>query len=400
MLMGSFAAKPMVEEALAAAERLLPAATRREQLHGLALRRWYMGDLVAASAAWDEILFEAPRDVLALRLQHFTHFWMGRDQGLRNPVAAVLPFWGEALPGFSYVLSMHAFGLEECGDFVSAERVGRRAVALNPDDLWGVHAVAHVLEMQGRLAEGDAWLSPPAHGWSDRTAMRGHLWWHSTLFPLEQGRYERVVERYDQAVKPGERAFYLDLQNAASLLARLEFCGVDVGRRWEELAAHVRPRVEDHAILFTDLHNAMTLARTGDSEAARQLLRSLRSFGSREQDYEASLVAGIVRPAVEAIIAFYEGDPGRTVDLLLPLRNDLQPVGGSHTQRDVFHQLLLEAAIRAGRLDTARALAAERVSTRPNSVGNWRKYADVMERLGQHANAAMALKRAEVAGTA
>jgi tetratricopeptide (TPR) repeat protein len=380
MLMGTSAVHGLVAETLAA------------------LASWHAGDLLRACAVWDGIVAAHPHDLLAMRLMHFTQFWMGRDRALRNGVAMALPAWDEAVPGFGYVLAMHAFGLEECGDMEGAERAGRRAVALNPDDLWGVHAVAHVLEMQGRLAEGAAWLRPPADGWADRNAMKGHLWWHAALFPLEQGRHDDVLALYDRAVRPGEKPFYLDLQNAAALLARLELRGVDVGDRWRELAGHAEVRVDDHAILFTDLHNVMALARGGERGAAEALVASLERFAGRPDDYEAALVRPLVAPVAHAILAFCAGEPGTCVDLLLPLRHDLQPMGGSHTQRDVFHQLLLEAAIRAGRLDSARALAAERVTLRPASVHNWRRYAHVMERLGRHADAALALARAEVAG--
>ena len=107
-----------------------------------------------------------------------------------------------------------------------------------------------------------------------------------------------------------------------------------------------------------------------------------------------------MKPVAMAILAWCQGEPDRCVELLLPLKDELQPMGGSHTQRDVFHQLLLEAAIAAGRLDTARALAAERVTLRPASRHNWQRYAHVLERLGEHAAAAMALGRADIAGTA
>jgi len=400
MLMGTNAVHGLVAQTLDGLDPLLPALTARERQHASALKHWHAGDLVAACRAWDHILAAHPRDLLAMRLAHFARFWMGKDKALRNGVAAALPAWDETVPGYGYVLAMHAFGLEECGDLAAAERAGRQAVALNPDDLWGVHAVAHVLEMQGRLAEGAAWLAPPAGAWADRNAMQGHLWWHAALFPLEQGRHERALELYDQAVRPGEKPFYLDLQNAAALLARLEFRGVDIGTRWAGLAAHCRPRVDDHAILFTDLHNVLALARAGDMADATALIASLERFATRPDDYEAALVAPLARPVAQAILAYCQGLPGTCVDLLHPLRDELQPLGGSHTQRDVFHQLLLEAAIAAGRLDTARALAAERITLRPHSTHNWRRYAHVLERLGDHARAAIANHRAEVAGIA
>lgn len=382
MLMGTVGTRPMAADQLALIEPRTASVTEREQLHGKALRVWYEGDLEGASAAWDRILFGWPLDILALRLQHFNHFWMGRSEGLRCPVAGVLPAWDEQVPGYGYLLAMHAFGLEETGDLQGAEAAGRRAVELNPDDLWGVHAVAHVLEMQGRLEEGRAWMKPPANGWEDRNAFRGHLWWHGTLFAHEQGRYEEVLATYDRAVKPREQVFYIDLQNSASLLARLEFAGVDVGDRWTELAASVRPLIDDHVILFTDLHNMVTLSRAGDRVAAKDLLASLERFAAEQRGYEPELVEGLIAPVARGIMAFYSGDPGRCVDLLLPLRHILQPMGGSHTQRDVFHQLLLEASLAAGRLDLARHLAAERVVRRPNSVGNWHKYSQVLRQLG------------------
>jgi tetratricopeptide (TPR) repeat protein len=387
MLLGTFAARPMVERALAFCEPRAGAVTARERGHIEALRAWYAGDLLRACAAWDAIAQAWPHDLLALRLQHFAQFWMGRDQGLKASVAAALPAWSEDLPGYGYLLAMLAFGCEETGDLALAERHGRRAVELNPDDLWGVHAVAHVLEMQGRLAEGEAWLAPPADGWADRNAMRGHLWWHGTLFPLEAGRYETVLERYDRAVKPGERVFYLDLQNAASLLARLEFRGVEVGARWQELAEHCRVRVGDHAILFTDLHVLLALARAGERDAVDRQLASLDAFAARPGDYEAALVRPLVKPLAEAIVAYYTGEPARTVELLLPIRLDLQPIGGSHTQRDLFHQLLLEAALAAGRLETARALAAERVTLRPHSLHNQARHRLALERLAARGSA-------------
>jgi hypothetical protein len=54
-------------------------------------------------------------------------------------------------------------------------------------------------------------------------------------------------------------------------------------------------------------------------------------------------------------------------------RADLQHIGGSHAQRDVFQRICIEAAIRGGYLDAARSLLEERSTMRG---GSWDGYAE------------------------
>jgi tetratricopeptide (TPR) repeat protein len=297
------------------------------------------------------------------------------------------------MPGYGSVLGMYAFGLEECGEYVEAEAKGRRAVELNGDDLWAIHAVAHVLEMQGRLRDGMEWLSQPLGAWADRNPFKDHLWWHTALFPLELGEYDRVLALYDDAVRLDRSDFYLDIQNAASLLLRLELQGVDVGDRWRELADVAESRIDDHVLAFTDLHFVMALAADGRFAACRRLLASLQDFAMQPKNFAAETMKPVTIPLCEAILAYAEGEYGRAVDLMLPIRYELSCVGGSHAQRDIFAQLLIEAALKDGRLKLARALLAERLAQRPHSRGTWLKYAQALEGLSDTAGAQMARRR-------
>jgi len=255
---------------------------------------------------------------------------------------------------------MHAFALEETGELARAERLGRDAVSREPDDLWSVHAVAHVLDTDQRAAEGAAWLEPQLQNLADRNPFRGHVAWHAALFAIEEGRLDDVLAAYDTLIRPGEEGFYLDVQNAASLLMRLELLGVDVGPRWAELAERAAPRVADLALPFTDLHVVLAQARAGRAEP---LARELAALEHATDPVRRRLVVPIAR----ALEAFTAGRPAEVVDLMLPLRRDWMPIGGSRTQRDLFAQILLVAALRAGRLDTARQLLAERLAERPRS---------------------------------
>jgi tetratricopeptide (TPR) repeat protein len=385
MLFGTHAVDAKVDAALAQAGRLAPRATPREQQHVAALAAWRKGDTARAIRLWDDILIEHPHDLLAMRLQHFSLFWSGEPYFMRDAVARAVGAWDAGMPGYGNVLGMYAFGLEECGDYASAEPKGRRAVEICRDDLWSVHAVAHVLEMQGRLEEGVSFLAQPYGSWDDRNPFRQHLWWHTALFPLELGQYDRVLELYDRAIRSEPSEFYLDIQNAASLLFRLEWCGVDVGGRWGELADVAEKYIDDHVLAFTDMHHMLALCRDGRLPKARELLASLRAFAPTPENGTAATLEPAAIPVAEAILAYAAGEHGTAADRLIASRYRWPVVGASHAQRDLFTLLLIAAAEKSGRAALARALLAERVELKPHSVASWLHYADALDQLGDPA---------------
>ena len=392
-----FSSTAVLDKARAAHEACLAGsevANPREAAHVAALGAWLAGDVEGAVAQWDRIVFEHPLDLLALRLQHFSLFWLGRSQALCGCIARVVSSWDKDLPGYGNVLGMLAFGLEECGEYAEAEAHGKQAVAHDAEDLWAVHAVAHVLEMQGRRREGLLWLDYPADRWDDRNPFRGHLWWHRALFALELGQYDQVLALYDRSIASDDFQFYLDVQNAASMLLRLEFHGQAVGERWRPLADHAEAALDDHVLLFTDLHNVMALMRDGRGDAAARLLDSLKQHAGQAGSDVPGIVAQVIEPTARAIMAYAQGDHGKAVDLLMPIRYRLAPMGASHAQRDIFAQLLLECAIRSEQWALARGLVCERLAWSKDGVGTWQKYAQVLDGLGDAAGANNARARA------
>jgi len=386
-LLGTHKMDKKVAECIQFAEARAKQVSAREASHIAALRAWFQGDLIRAGAIWDNIVMEYPHDILALRLLHFNIFWMGQNYYLRDSVARAIPAWDDSIPAYGSVLGMYAFGLEECGEYEKAERLGRLGVEINPADLWSIHAVAHVLEMQGRLSDGIDWLNYPLDVWQDRNPFKGHLWWHRALFLLELGDYEQVLALYDSSVRPEPSTFYLDVQNAASLLMRLETLNVDVGDRWAELADDITGSLDDHVLAFNEMHCMMALVSDGHLSDAQHLLESLTRFANTPDNFAASITESAVLPLCQAILAYGTEDYDSAVELLLPLRYDIAAVGGSHAQRDLFTQLLIAAAHRDGRLGLARAFLRERTELRPNSYGNWIKYSEVLSATGDEAGA-------------
>jgi hypothetical protein len=68
--------------------------------------------------------------------------------------------------------------------------------------------------------------------------------------------------------------------------------------------------------------------------------------------------------------------------------------GGSHAQRDAVERTLLEAALRAGRLELAAALVSERLSVRDGNTYAWSKRAWLRRAAGDEPGAASAQARA------
>ena len=363
--------KSLAKARQAAADRPV---TAREAAHIAALDRWASGDMTGATALWDGILADHPRDLLAMRLAHYTHFYSGDSVAMRDSLARIMHAWDPTVPDYGFVAGCYAFALEEDGDYARAEQRGREAVGINPDDPWGTHAVAHVMEMQGRQAEGIAWLSGLEPHWTQVQNFRFHLWWHRALFHLELGDCDAVLDLYDRGVREEETGDYLDLTNAVALLWRLESEGVNVGDRWLEVSAHCAEHATDQLLAFVDAHHAVALARTGDRGTLADLLAGAEAAAQAEGS-QAPVYREVAIPVCEAAAAYGDGDYGRAADLLGGVRYELRRLGGSHAQRDLFVQMTVEANIRAGRTARAKALIAERAERRPTSAWTRRRFA-------------------------
>ncbi|HXR85430.1 MAG TPA: tetratricopeptide repeat protein [Stellaceae bacterium] len=358
---------PRALEAATTAEAAMEqfGATPRERRHAAALRRWGERNLSAVTAIITAILADEPRDFLALKLAQYLFLYAGDWRAMRRAIEAALPAWDEGVPGYGYVLGCHAFSLEECGEYREAERAGRRAVELYPDDIWAGHAVAHVFEMEDRLEDGIRWIEAASGAWKGANNFAYHVAWHRCLFLLDLGRHEEVLALYDRDVRPESSDDLLDISNGVALLWRLEQRGIDVGRRWEELAERSAKRADDHMQIFGDAHYAMALAAAGGKGFARWR-QSSEAYAARSET-GSTIMREVGLALGEAAEAHRARDYAHATELLLPLREGFRRLGGSHAQRDLFAKLLIDSAVRAGRVDIARELLRERLAARPNN---------------------------------
>src|SRR5690606_14103564 len=181
----------------------------------------------------------------------------GNARMLRDRIARALPSWDETMPGFHAVLGMHAFGLEESGDYGRAERQGRRAVELEPRDGWAQHAVAHVMEMQSRQRDGIAWMRANTDNWTKESFLQVHNWWHLALYHFDLGEADEVLALYDGPIFGDRSTVALNMVDASALLWRLHLAGVDAGNRWDALAANWESHADAANYAFNDAHAMM-----------------------------------------------------------------------------------------------------------------------------------------------
>ena len=354
---------------VAAAETLAGKANDRERLHIAAARSWLNGDFEQASEMWGRAALLYPRDVTAIQFAQLGDFYLGYSQMLRDRVARVLPHWDRAVPNYGFVLGMHAFGLEECGDYANAEAVGRDAVALDGRDAWAVHAVTHVMEMQGRAADGIDWLESTSATWAPGSLFGFHNWWHQALFCLDAGDPRRAFKLFDEKVSAGSFGQALELVDGSALLWRLSLLGHDVGARWTDIADKWATRIEDGYYAFNDLHAMMAFigANRRSEQAALIQVAERAALGTGTN---AMMTREVGLPSLKGFAAFGRGAYDEAVERLLPIRGKANRFGGSHAQRDIFSWTLAEAALRTGDRSLAEGLVAERLAQKPESRVN------------------------------
>jgi hypothetical protein len=385
---------PLLTESIEAVESLGRRANERERAHAAAARAWLHGDFAGSVRRYGEILLEYPRDLLALQVAHVGDFFNGASTMLRDRVAQVLPEWDTRAPGYNYVLGMYAFGLEETGLYSRAEDVGRRALEINPIDAWGVHAVTHVMEMQGRIREGIDFLTSREGDWAENNGLAFHNWWHLGLFHLDAGNLAQVLDLYDRRIRPAPSQVPLEMVDGSAMLWRLQLRGVDVGDRWRVLASCWEPFVDHAYYAFNDAHAVMAFVGAQRMDLAQRTIAAMERKCTGA-DTNAMMTREVGLPLAHALVSFAHGNYAEVVRQLLAIRTIANRFGGSNAQRDLIHLTLVESALRSDQLRLARALIAERTQLKPSSPSNWQLTARVMEMGGDVGAAARAMESAE-----
>ena len=352
---------PVARDAHAAAARC--PATERERMHVAAAGALAHGQWHRASRILEDLSIRHPHDLLALQVGHQVDFFTGHSRMLRDRIARAESHWRRSMPGHHAVLAMLAFGLEETADYARAEKLGRESVELEPRDGWGWHAVAHVMEMQGRRREGVDWLGRNSKLWSEGSFFAGHNWWHLALFHLGLDQMDEVMALLDERLLGTASPLVLDMIDASALLWRLQLRGVKLGDRWQALASRWTAVSDASTYAFNDVHAMMAFTGADRTRDATRLLDAQQQ-ALQAGDDNAGFLRDVGLGATQAIQCFAMGRYAEAAELLRAVRPVAARFGGSHAQRDLLDLTLIAAAERAGDTQLADALRRERAFVR------------------------------------
>jgi tetratricopeptide (TPR) repeat protein len=352
-------------------------ANEREAMLLRQLEHWIAGDIPTVQKLGAEIVARFPRDLASVKLSQYHSF----NRGDFPAMLAIARSAEAANADNPHLHGMLAFGYEQTHQLAEAERAARRALEIKQKEPWAQHALAHVMLSTGRVREGVEFLGEAQRTWVDLNSfMYTHNWWHKALFHISMGDSAAVFDAYDNHVWGIEPTYSQDQVGAVSLLARMEIAGLDVGDRWQKLAEYLRPRAHDVIQPFLTLQYLYGLARA-DLAEADTLMAAIADKAATSTAFDRVVWRDVALPAARGMLAHARRNWVDTARYLSIANPRLTEIGGSHAQRDLFGQVLLDAHLKLGDWSIANQMLEMRRTWDPDGVPLNRDLALVRSRL-------------------
>lgn len=380
--------------------------TPNENLHIAALDAIVSGRYREAAAVYESILMHDPTDLLAQRCAFDVYILLGDQKNVLSTITRRLPLWSPNDAGFSHLLSMQAYGLQANGKLDAAELLAEKALSMNGNDRWAFHTLLQIMEARGNANHGASFALEHKDDFDNGGPLESHLYFQWALYLLDLGRYDRIEKFLDIYIIPRDQRephSVRSLCDATQLFWRLHFTGHDVSELQARLVAEwqaVSEDEKDQRVVFPPIAKLLrySLLSSIDEDTANNTGDNIPD--DRPVDiYEFEKFKGVQllpfsypRPASElrtvynavchGFMAYSQGRFQDAVDVLLPMRGNLEILGGTSVHDELIDLLLIESASRCDDLHLAKLLVNERVSIRPQSAQTWNTYSRVFASAG------------------
>jgi len=147
----------------------------------------------------------------------------------------------------------------------------------------------------------------------------------------------------------------------------MEIAGLDVGDRWQQLAAFLKSRARGVIQPFLTLQYLYGLARADYAEADT-LLAAVEDKARTSDAFDRLVWRDVALPAARGVHAHARRDWAAAARNLTIANPRMTEIGGSHAQRDLFGQLLLDAHLKLGNWRVANQMLEMRRIWDPDGV--------------------------------
>ena len=260
-----------------------------------------------------------------------------------------------------WYLTTLAFALAESGELSESETLAARAWEINPTGNCA-HSLSHVHFEIGAFETGRSFLNEWMETYGQKSDMRHHLQWHTSLIDFEEGTVtpSLVMSRYQKELDPkiSDPMPLTTFSDNASFLWRCKLHNIPFPEEFTlDTSIYSHKTFPNVGFAFADIHKIIVMALQNSPEPTQHLTSAFQQLESTETSlFFTALCKGF--------LAFSQEDYEIASTLLLPLVGKSVCLGGSNPQRRIVEETYLEACSRKDKLsETDHLLQQHAVKT-------------------------------------
>lgn len=284
-----------------------------------------------------------PSDIITLFFLHMLDFCTGKTTDLHSLLIYCDDHISKKHYLYSYYLSIKSFVLCENQLFDKALHTGLESIDILPDNIYGIHAVAHALHEMERWQELSCFLSEHKDHWIHNSGMRMHIYWHLAIAHERCNETTLALQAFEELYALKDNPFSKQDLDAVGFLWRLRLKRTDSKFKnvWQRLAALWTGSISTSTSYFHKIHAALAFSATQQTLLIEKQIAESDGFGVEPETHRTGITV------LKGILLFTLGHYTDSLEMLRNSREQWPLLGGSRAQREILDLTLEYAALRA-----------------------------------------------------
>lgn len=297
-----------------------------------ALTAWVNFDYETTSIRLTSHIEIYPTDVIAIFFQHMLNFCTGKTIDQFEILSYCYQYIPQTHYLYAYYLAIHSFVLCEKHCFDSALELGLESIKLKPKNIYGIHAVTHVLHELEKWKELCDFLNNCKVNWIDNVGMRMHVYWHLAIAYERLGEDILAIRSFKELYALKDTPFAKQDLDAVGFLWRLRLKSADkmFENIWQQLATLWTGSIGTSISYFHKIHAALAFSASQQTLLIEKMIAESDGFGIEKEAHIIGL------NVLNAILFFSKQQYAQCHEILVNTCDKWQLLGGSHAQREIL----------------------------------------------------------------